>query len=52
MSTTRLAENPALGDFVDFYLSAEGIGAVSEAGYVDLPEDEFAATVAAWEGAK
>ena len=52
VSTTRLAENPALGDFVDFYLSSEGIGAVSEAGYVDLPEDEFAATVAAWEGAK
>lgn len=51
VSTTRLAENPALGDFVDFYLSSEGIGAVSEAGYVDLPEDEFAATVAAWEGA-
>jgi phosphate transport system substrate-binding protein len=52
VSTTRLAENPALGDFVDYYLSAEGIGAVSEAGYVVLPEDEFAATVAAWEGAK
>ena len=52
VSTTKLAENPALGDFVDFYLSSDGIGAVSEAGYVDLPEDEFAATVAAWEGAK
>lgn len=52
VSRTRLAENPALGTFVDYYLSDEGIGAVSEAGYVDLPEDEFAATVAAWEGAK
>ncbi|CAN5153896.1 hypothetical protein BH18ACT5_BH18ACT5_06740 [soil metagenome] len=52
VSTTRLAENSALGTFVDYYLSDEGIGAVSEAGYVDLPEEEFAATVAAWEGAK
>jgi phosphate transport system substrate-binding protein len=52
VSANRLAENSALGEFVDFYLSPEGIGAVSEAGYVELPEDEFAATVSAWEGAR
>ena len=46
------AEKPALVDFVDYYLSAEGIAAVAQAGYVDLPAAEFEATVAAWEGAK
>lgn len=52
VSLNKMAANPALTQFVDFFLSQEGIGAVAEAGYVDLPEDEFAATVAAWEGVK
>jgi phosphate transport system substrate-binding protein len=51
VSLNRLAENPALGRFVDFYLSPEGISAVSEAGYVQLSEEEFAGTVEAWESA-
>ena len=46
------AEKPALVDFVDYYLSPEGIAAVAQAGYVDLPAEEFEATVAAWEAAK
>lgn len=51
VSTSMAAEKSALVDFVDFYLSPEGIAAVSEAGYVQLPEEEFAATVSAWEAA-
>lgn len=41
-------ENPALQAWVDFYLSDEGIGNVSETGYVMLPEDELQATRDAW----
>jgi phosphate transport system substrate-binding protein len=51
VSLNRLAENPALGEFVDFYLSPEGISAVSEAGYVELSDEEFAGTVEVWESA-
>jgi phosphate transport system substrate-binding protein len=41
---------PALEAFVDFYLSDEGIAAVSDAGYVQLAESDLAATRSAWEG--
>ena len=47
VSLSRLAENPALGPFVDFYLR-DGSPSVTEAGYVTLPDDELAATTAAW----
>ncbi len=42
------AAKPALTDFVDFYLSDEGLVAVGEAGYVNLPEADIQATRDAW----
>ena len=42
--------NAALAPFVDFYLSDEGYAAVTEEGYVALPDDDLAATRSAWEG--
>lgn len=42
--------NPAVASFVDLYLSPEGLATVSEAGYVDLPEDRITATQEAWAG--
>ena len=50
--TDDLADNTALTDFVDFYLSDEGLTSVTEAGYVQLPADDIAATRAAWEAAR
>ena len=47
VSLNRLADNPALGSFVDYYLG-EGFSWVSEAGYVTLPDDIIASTKAAW----
>ena len=49
VSLNRLAENPALGPFVDYYLD-EGFSSVSEAGYVTLPDDIIAETQATWDG--
>jgi phosphate transport system substrate-binding protein len=50
VNTAQAAENPALKAFVDYYVSAEGITAVSDAGYVDLPADRIAATQSTWSG--
>ena len=36
----KAATNEALSKFVDFYLSAAGRDAVTEAGYVNIPDDE------------
>ncbi len=47
----RLEENPALGSFVDFYLSDEGIASVEEVQYVPLPADRLEAARSAWETA-
>ncbi len=47
VSLNRLAESPALGRFVDFYLD-EGLSSVSEAGFVNLPADIISATRSAW----
>ena len=52
VSTTAMAENPAIGSYVDLYLGADGIAAVSDAGYVSLPDDRQAATQSAWDAAK
>jgi phosphate transport system substrate-binding protein len=41
-------ENEAIVEYVDFYLG-DGIAAVEEVGYVALPDDQLAATVAIWE---
>ena len=48
VSNTAAAENPAVGSFVDLYLSDEGLAKVSEAGYVSLPDDRIEASRAAW----
>jgi phosphate transport system substrate-binding protein len=51
VKTNDLATRPELAAFVDYYLSDEGLGFVSDAGYVQLPADDIAATQAAWQGA-
>ena len=52
VNTDKAAENQALTDFVDYYLSDEGLSAVGAAGYVDLPTEEIEATRSAWEASK
>lgn len=48
VSLNKLVENPALGPFIDYYLSDEGIAAVSEAGYVQLPAADLEETRSNW----
>lgn len=50
VNTQKAAENPALKAYVDYYLSEEGITAVNQAGYVDLPAERLAETQSAWSG--
>jgi len=42
-------ENAALAAFIDFYLSDGGRASVAEAGYVDIPDEDWQATVETWE---
>jgi phosphate transport system substrate-binding protein len=51
VKTNDLTNRPDLTAFVDFYLSDEGLGAVSEAGYIQLPAEDLEATRTAWTGA-
>ncbi|HJS26289.1 MAG TPA: substrate-binding domain-containing protein [Actinomycetota bacterium] len=51
VNPSKLEENPALGPFVDFYLSEEGIASVEEVQYVPLPTDRLDAARSAWEAA-
>lgn len=48
VNKAKAEENEALAAFVDYYLSADGLASVAEAGYVDLPEEDIAATTDAW----
>lgn len=48
VNTAKAAEKQALADFIDFYLSADGLVSVAEAGYVDLPAADIASTRDAW----
>jgi phosphate transport system substrate-binding protein len=41
VSTESLDKNPAVADYVDFYLH-DGLAAVEEVGYVPLPDDQLA----------
>ncbi|MGA0894741.1 MAG: substrate-binding domain-containing protein [Ilumatobacteraceae bacterium] len=52
VSLNSLAENPAVGSYVDLYLSDDGIASVAEAGYVAIPADRLEAARAAWSAAK
>jgi phosphate transport system substrate-binding protein len=45
---TKIAENPAIVPFVNYYLSDEGIANVATAGYAPLPADQLATTRATW----
>jgi len=47
----KLASNPALKPFVDFYLTADGIASVEEVQYIALPSDRLEATRTAWKSA-
>lgn len=49
-NTAHADAEPAVQGFVDFYLSDEGLAFVSEAGYVQLHEDDLAASREAWGG--
>jgi phosphate transport system substrate-binding protein len=50
VSTAAAEENPAVAEYVDFYLSEESLTAlVEEAGYVPLPDDQAADARARWE---
>lgn len=51
VNPNRVAENPALAPFVDFYLSDEGIASVTEVQYVALPTDRLEASRGAWDSA-
>jgi phosphate transport system substrate-binding protein len=42
-------ENSALAAFIDFYLSTAGRASVAEVGYVDIPDEDWQATVETWE---
>jgi phosphate transport system substrate-binding protein len=48
VSANAAEENSAVADYVDYYLSDDGIVAVSEVGYVELPADELEATRTTW----
>ena len=50
VSDVALEENPAVGPFVDFYLSDEG-SPPSKRSSIALPDDRISATVSAWETA-
>lgn len=41
--------NEAVKAFVDFYLSDEGLKAVTDTGYVPLPDDQLQESIDAWE---
>jgi phosphate transport system substrate-binding protein len=50
VNTAKAEENPAVAEFVDFYLSDASLtDLVSEVGYVSLPDDRIAATRDRWD---
>jgi phosphate transport system substrate-binding protein len=51
VNTDKIESNPALKPFVDYYLSDEGIAAVTDADYVGIPPERLDATRQAWEQA-
>lgn len=52
IKTNDLSTKPALVDFVDYYLSDEGLANVASAGYVQLPAADIEGTRAAWAAVK
>jgi phosphate transport system substrate-binding protein len=51
VNTDKAASNAALKAFVDYYVSDEGIQAVTDADYVAIPADQLEATLQAWTNA-
>jgi phosphate transport system substrate-binding protein len=52
VNKAKLAENPALAAYVDYYVADSGlVDAVTGAGYVELPADQVSATRATWDAA-
>lgn len=51
VSKAKMTEKPELTEFVDYYLSDEGLAAVGETGYVSLPTDLVAEARAAFQSA-
>lgn len=49
VDTAKAAESSALCEYVDYYLSDDGLVAVEEAGYVLLSDEDLAATRSAWD---
>lgn len=49
VNVAKLDSNAAIAEYVDFYLSDEGIAAVEEASYVSLTDDALAETRGVWE---
>lgn len=52
VNKAKAEENEAIVEYVDFYLSEAGIGAVTEVGYVGLTEEALGETRTAWEDRK
>ena len=50
VNTDKEATNPAIAAFVDYYLSDDGIAAVTEADYVALSSDALEETRSTWDG--
>jgi len=52
VNTAKAAESPELKAFVDYYVSDDGLTlAVTEAGYVELPQERIDVTRSTWESA-
>ena len=51
VNTDNAADSEALTAFVDYYTGDGGYQAVSDGGYVQMTEEDFAATAAAWSDA-
>lgn len=52
VNTDKGTPGSTLADFVDYFLSEEGLAAVTDAGYVQLPADDISVTRASWEAEK
>jgi ABC-type phosphate transport system substrate-binding protein len=48
VNTEKAKSNPAVAAFVDFYTSDEGKASVSEADYIELPDEQWSETGSAW----
>jgi phosphate transport system substrate-binding protein len=49
VNAAKAESNAAVAEYVDYYLSDEGIAAVSDVGYVSIPSADLDATRAIWE---